>query len=80
LTEDALTNAVEVVYGATTTRVFTAEYLAAIMLYTGRAKDYARLVQLLTEGLVNRTTVLDLIARYGLGTKWESFNRRFLDV
>ena len=80
LIEEALTNAVEVAYGATTTRVFTAEYLAAIMLYTGRVKDHTRLLQLLTEGTVNHTALLDVIAQHGLEAKWESFKRRFLDT
>lgn len=80
LTEEALVNAVEVTYGATTTRVFTAEYLAAIMLYTGRAKDHARLLQLLTEGVIDRSALLDLIVRHGLEAKWETFKRRFLNT
>lgn len=79
LTEEALSNAVEVAYGAMTTRVFTAEYLGTIMLYTGRAKDHSRLLQLLTEGTVNHALFLDLIARHGLEAKWETFKRRFLN-
>jgi hypothetical protein len=80
LIEEALESAAEVVYETTPTRVFTAEYLAAIMLYTGRAKDHARLVQLLTEGTVNHTALHDIIVQHDLGTKWESFKRRFLDT
>lgn len=79
LTEEALANAVAVTYGATTTRVFTAEYLGAIMLYTGRAKDHSRLLQLFTEGAVNHSVFLDLITRHGLTAKWETFKRRFLN-
>lgn len=80
LIEEALENAVEVFYGETPTRVFTEAYLAAIMLYTGRAKDHARLIQLLTEDKVNRTALADLIARHGLEAKWENFKQRFLDI
>lgn len=57
-----------------------AEYLAAIMLYIGRSKDHARLVQLLTEATLNRAELAVLLTRHGLEAKWERFKRRFLDT
>ena len=45
LIEEALAKAVEVDIAGIPARVFTAEYLAAIALHTGRAKDKARLLQ-----------------------------------
>jgi len=80
LIEEALANAAEVVYRTIPTRVFTAEYLAAIMLYTGRPKDHTRLIQLLAEGTINRGALTVLLRRHGLEAKWESFKRRFLDT
>jgi hypothetical protein len=79
LIEEGLENAVDVMYGATPTRVFRAEYLAAIMLYTGRPKDHVRLVQFISEGAVTQDQLAELITRHGLGDKWDTFRRRFLD-
>lgn len=78
LIEEALDNAAAVMYGATPTRVFTAEYLAAIMLYTGRSKEHARLIQFIEAGVVDQAKLERLIVEHGLAEKWESFKRRFL--
>src|SRR6266542_4664089 len=51
LIEEALAQAVEKDVGGTPARVFTAEHLAAIALQTGRAKDKARLLQVIEEGV-----------------------------
>ena len=45
LTEEALAQAIDVVFGSTPTRVLSAEHLAAIMLEIGRPRDHARLIQ-----------------------------------
>ena len=47
LTEEALAQAIDVVFGSTPTRVLSAEHLAAIMLETGGPRDHARLTQFL---------------------------------
>jgi hypothetical protein len=80
LTEEALQNAIEVNFNETPTRVFSAEYLAAIMLDTGRAKDHARLVQFFELDVLNLEVLLDLIRRHHLEAKWLSFKARFLDA
>jgi hypothetical protein len=59
------------------TRVMSAEHLAAIALRTGRAKDHARLVQLLEERAVDRKKLQIIIERYGLSSQAEQFERRF---
>lgn len=79
LTEEALTQAVEVNFGATPTRVLSAEHLAAIMLKTGRPKDHARLTQFFELNALNRAALEDLIARHGLTLKWADFRKRFLN-
>ncbi len=79
LTEEAVANAVEVTLGATRTFVFSAEYLAAIMLFTGRPKDHIRLVQFFESGVLERSKLVAIIARHNLTSKWQSFQRRFLD-
>src|SRR5574341_861195 len=62
LTEEALAQAVEVVFGATPTRVLSAEHLAAIMLKTGRPKDHARLTQFFELGALHRTILEEIVA------------------
>lgn len=78
LTEEALAQAVEVEFGSTPTRVFSAEHLAAIMLQTGRPKDHARLIQFLESNALDRAVFESIVARHDLTSKWESFRRRFL--
>ena len=79
LTEEALTNALEVNFGSTPTRVLSAEHLAAIMLNTGRPKDHARLLQFFELNALNRATLEETVARHGLTPKWADFRRRFLN-
>lgn len=78
LTEEALANAVAVTFGGTDTHVFSAEYLAAIMLFTGRPKDHIRLVQFFERGVIDQPKLMEIIARHDLTSKWQAFQRRFL--
>jgi hypothetical protein len=78
LTEEALEQAIEVRFGETPTRVFSAEYLAAIMLETGRPKDHARLIQFFEHEAIDRAILGNIVERHGLDGKWESFQGRFL--
>lgn len=79
LTEEALERAVEINFGVTPTRVFSAEYLAAIMLETGRGKDHARLVQFFEFDVVNREELEEVLRRHHLEAKWMRFRTRFLN-
>jgi hypothetical protein len=78
LTQEALEQALEVEFGATPTRVMSAEHLAAIMLDTGRPKDHARLIQFLEFDALDQAVLEDIVRRHGLESKWENFQRRFL--
>jgi hypothetical protein len=53
------------------TRVMTAEYLAAIALNTGRAKDLARVVQFLEQEAVDRDKLNRILQKHDLTEKWE---------
>ena len=53
LVEEALEAAVEVEVEEISTRVFTAEHLAAIALQTGPPKDKARLLQFIESGALS---------------------------
>ena len=55
LREEALDNAVEVDVEGEPARVLAAEYLAALALQTGRAKDKARLLQFIEAHALDRT-------------------------
>lgn len=60
------------------TWVMTAEHLVAICLKTGRAKDYARIVQFIEFDAVNVAKLRDILARHGLSVKWEQFKHQYL--
>lgn len=78
LTEEALDNAKEIDVAGLSVRVFTPEYLAAIALQTGRAKDKARVLQFVEAGVLDSTKFEQLIARHELTDKWRKFKQQFL--
>jgi hypothetical protein len=78
LVEEALELAEETHFGATTTRVMTSEHLVAIMLQTGRLKDYARIQQFLEHEVVDRTRLAGILKRHSLDEKWSTFERAYL--
>jgi hypothetical protein len=78
LLDEALEQAVSVQVEGTSTRVFTAEHLAAIALQTGRAKDKARLLQFMESGVVISSLLQSIIARHDLSAAWRRFDEQFL--
>lgn len=79
LTEEALRQAAEAELEGVPVRVVGPDYLAAIALSVGRAKDFARLLALLEAGAVTRERIAELTRGHSLGEAWERFRRRFLD-
>ena len=79
LTTEALAEATQTQFGSTPTRVLSAEYLAAIMLKTGRPKDHARLIQFLDPGILKGPIFEKIVTRHKLTEKWKSFRERFLN-
>ena len=77
LTEEALREAREIIYRETPARVFRAEHLMAIMLQTNRAKDKARLTQMLDQAEVDKQYFLEVLERHGLATKWAESGNSF---
>jgi hypothetical protein len=75
--EEALANAAEMQVDGLSARVFTAEYLAAIALQTGRAKDKARLLQFIEAHALDRKKFEELVERHQLGDKWRQFQKQF---
>src|SRR5207244_8876178 len=78
LIEEALARAVEVDVQGIPARVFIAEYLAAIALQTGRAKDKARVLQFVEGDTIDRARFEAIIAKHGLKPQWERFQQQFL--
>src|SRR5436309_12208811 len=78
LIEEALAKAVEVDIAGIPARVFTAEYLAAIALHTGRAKDKARLLQFIEANALDSSRFEEIVNRRGLGRQWQKFQQQFL--
>src|SRR5205085_7800265 len=78
LVQEALAAAVEKDVEGTPARVFTAEHIAAIALETGRAKDKARVLQFIEAGALDLERLQEIVARHGLGSDWQRFERQFL--
>jgi hypothetical protein len=75
--EEALTQARNVMYGNTATRIFSPEHLAAELLRSGRPKDQVRVIALMESGNLNMGQFHDIISRHNLSDKWATFAKRF---
>jgi hypothetical protein len=75
--EEAIAKARQVTYGKTETNIFTAEYLAAELLRSGRRKDHARVIALIEGNRVDMKILRDIIGKYGLADKWQRFVKQF---
>ena len=78
LVEEAVEQANETEYHQTPVRVIRAEHLVAIMLDTGRPKDYARITSFLETGNVDTESLMDILSRYDLEKKWRDNRWRFI--
>jgi len=79
LIEEAVAEAADTDVEGIPTRIMTAEHLAAIALQLGRAKDYARVIQLVEAGCLDRARLDAILERHGLASAWAQFQRRFLE-
>jgi len=77
LTEDAMLNAEPAEIDDISVRVVTPVYLAVIALSVGRAKDYARILALVEEGVVSNEEIQTLSGKYDLADAWKKFEKRF---
>ena len=57
-------------------KVVTAEYLAAISLQTGRAKDRERVIRLLDEAVINRAVLGRILESFGLADKLRKIEKQ----
>jgi hypothetical protein len=70
---EALTEACEVFYEQTPTRVVRAEHLVAIALQTGRDKDRERVRLLREEAMLDRDYLAGVLTRHGLEARWKQW-------
>ncbi len=78
LDHEALAGAISTEVEGVKTWVMTAEHLVAIALRTGRAKDYNRVLQFIEQRAVDRGKLQNILQRYGLASRWEQFERKYL--
>ena len=77
LVEAAVMSALEQKFHDVMVPVATAEYLCAIALQTGRAKDYQRVNALLEAGCVDASVLEKLVREYALQERWNQYVRRY---
>ncbi len=77
LTEEAVEQAQEFELNTIRVRIMRPEHLVALMLDTGRLKDYLRINLFLQSDAVNREQLQDVLQRYGLSQKWAENAYRF---
>lgn len=66
LTEEAVMKAEQIIYEGVSAKVFRPEHIIAIAASVGRAKDHARIEQLLTQAEVDKTYLADVLQRHKL--------------
>ena len=76
LIEAAVLNAPMQAFESIQVPVISADYLAAIALQLGRAKDYLRVDALIAAGACSTHELSELIATYNLQDRWESYVNR----
>jgi hypothetical protein len=77
LTEEAVERARTIKYARVTTRIMRPEHLVAIMLATGRPKDYSRINMFVQHRAVDRRSLNAVLRRHDLLTKWQANEYRF---
>jgi hypothetical protein len=76
LCEEALEEAVETDLDGVPTRVMRAEHLMAIALKTGRAKDFWRIEQFVSDHIFDAGELARILEKHGLVDQWKAFNRK----
>jgi hypothetical protein len=79
LEQEAVAESVATTVEGVPTWVMSAEHLVAIALRTGRSKDHIRILQFAERGAVDRGKLQTILQRHGLTTKWQEFERKYLE-
>lgn len=78
LEEEAYLNASVLDFEGEPVRVVLAEHLVALMLQTGRLKDFVRIQMFLSQAAVDQQILSDIVTRHGLERKWAECKDRGL--
>jgi hypothetical protein len=77
LTEEAVEKAQTIKYAGIATRIMRPEHLVAIMVDTGRPKDYLRINMFLEQESVKMRQLQAVLKRHDLMKKWKDNEYRF---
>jgi hypothetical protein len=77
LVRQAVERAATLKYRDVEAKVVTAEYLVAISLQTGRAKDRERVIRLLEEAVIDRAVLGRILESFGLADKLKKLEKQF---
>lgn len=77
LTDEAVNEARTIKFARVATRVMRAEHLVAIMLDTGRPKDYLRINMFLEQGALDKRSLNAVLKRHELTKKWKDNEYKF---
>ena len=77
LIRDAVKNAAILKYRGVEAKVVKVEYLIAIALQTGRAKDKERMIRLLDEAVIDRGVLAGILESSGLAGRFKKFESQF---
>jgi hypothetical protein len=78
LLREAVESAIDAEVEGVAARVMKIEHLMAIALETGRPKDKARLIAFVESGLANEARLGEILCRYNLQERWDTFRQSFL--
>jgi hypothetical protein len=70
-------NAATLRYRDIEAKVLKVEYLVAVALQTGRAKDKERVIRLLDEAVIDRAILRRILKSFGLTDTFRKFERQF---
>jgi hypothetical protein len=77
LTDEAIDQAQTIDFDGVQTRIMRPEHLMAIMVDTGRLKDYLRINMFLEQSAVDRESLMNVLERHNLLEKWQANEHRF---
>jgi len=77
LIDEAIEKAKMVKFDRVQTRVLRPEHLVAIMIDTGRPKDYLRISMFIEQGAVKMSSLQPVLRRHNLLEKWKMNAQRF---
>lgn len=79
LEKKAVENAISVKYKNVDIKILRPEYLVAMFLKVYRAKDREKLIKLLDQTKIKKTLLLDILKKYGLDKKFDSFMKKYYE-